>query len=180
MTGARSTIDSTVISMHIQLLRNLESIYLMVFLLLAVFSQGLLAGELPPAVRDLVQNRCIDCHDAVTKKGDLDLDGLRFDPANPENFARWVKIYDRVESGEMPPKKRRVRRRVRSGPRSQRLKQTLNAAEDVRLAGKHRTALRRLTRVEYENHDARPVRHARHRVAGNAAAGRLLARIRQE
>ena len=49
---------------------------------------------------------CVECHDADTKKGNLDLTALRPDFADAENFARWVKLHDRVQSGEMPPAKK--------------------------------------------------------------------------
>ena len=49
---------------------------------------------------------CYDCHDADTHKGNLDLTALKQDFADSENFARWVKVHDRIESGEMPPKKK--------------------------------------------------------------------------
>ena len=39
-------------------------------------------------------------------KGGLDLTALKPDFADAENFARWVKVHDRIESGEMPPKKK--------------------------------------------------------------------------
>ena len=38
------------------------------------------------------------------KLGGLDLTSLPFDPANPTNFAQWVKVHDRLRAGEMPPK----------------------------------------------------------------------------
>ena len=39
-------------------------------------------------------------------KAGLDLTALKFEPADAENFARWVKIHDRIAAGEMPPKKK--------------------------------------------------------------------------
>jgi len=68
--------------------------------LLGAHVPGLRAGDLPAAVRTFIENRCTDCHDADTKKGNLDLSAHNTDFANAESFARWVKIYDRVESGE--------------------------------------------------------------------------------
>ena len=47
---------------------------------------------------------CRKCHDADVQKGGLDLTGLAFD-AKPETVARWVQVLDRVQAGEMPPKK---------------------------------------------------------------------------
>ena len=71
-------------------------------MLLGAFVPALPAAELPPSVRDLISNRCADCHDAETKKGNLDLTAHGADFSNAESFARWVKVYERVETGEMP------------------------------------------------------------------------------
>src|SRR5437764_783427 len=52
------------------------------------------------------EKHCCECHGAAEKKGGLDLTALEVEPANPENFARWLKIHDRIESSEMPPRKK--------------------------------------------------------------------------
>src|SRR5262245_43484804 len=66
-------------------------------LLLAV-AAPLPAADGPPARRFLDQH-CVECHDAEVKKGGLDLNALKFDPANSTNFAKWVLIHDRVVNG---------------------------------------------------------------------------------
>jgi hypothetical protein len=38
-----------------------------------------------------------------SRQGGLGLTKLAYEPANPDNFATWVKIHDRVSAGEMPP-----------------------------------------------------------------------------
>ena len=53
---------------------------------------------------------CFDCHDGDEKKGSLDLTALQSSFSSPENFARWVKVHDRIESGEMPLKKKELSR----------------------------------------------------------------------
>jgi len=108
-------------------------------------------AELPSATSAFLENRCFDCHDAETKKGGLDLTAHTADFANAENFSRWAKIYERIESGEMPPKKKARPTAEEVTPVLAWLKHELTAADDARLAGTGRTALRRLTRVEYEN-----------------------------
>src|SRR5437016_5047916 len=50
---------------------------------------------------------CVECHDATAKRGGLDLTALKLDLANPDNFARWQKVHDRIEAGEMPPRKQK-------------------------------------------------------------------------
>ena len=39
---------------------------------------------------------CYECHDASAKRGGLDLSSLKLELANPENFARWLKIHDQI------------------------------------------------------------------------------------
>jgi mono/diheme cytochrome c family protein len=47
---------------------------------------------------------CSSCHNDVDKEGGLDLTSLQFNPKDSANFLTWVKIHDRVQAGEMPPK----------------------------------------------------------------------------
>lgn len=95
---------------------------------------------------------CAECHDAETKKGDLDLATLGTDLAATETFARWVKVHDRLEAGEMPPKKAKTRPSADEAAKFiAGLKQSLFDADAKRLAGEARTGVRRLTRAEYEN-----------------------------
>ena len=63
-------------------------------------------GKLPPAMGELLDMHCFDCHDDATTKGDLDL--MALDPAATDaaSLAMWTRVLDRVESGEMPPEKR--------------------------------------------------------------------------
>src|SRR3954447_20646833 len=64
------------------------------------------AGGASPgeAVQAFLEDRCLECHDSVRKKGGLDLTELEFDLDDPRSFARWVAVHDRVGAGEMPPK----------------------------------------------------------------------------
>jgi hypothetical protein len=97
------------------------------------------------------ETHCAECHDADSKKGGLDLSALRRDFANPETFARWVKVYDRLDSGEMPPRKKPRPPAAELRAATAWLKDSLAAAERSRPGAGGRTALRRLTRAEYEN-----------------------------
>src|SRR5215475_9082346 len=51
------------------------------------------------------EDHCSRCHNAKLKKGGFDLASLDAEPTTPDTFARWLKVHDRIESGEMPPKK---------------------------------------------------------------------------
>jgi hypothetical protein len=94
---------------------------------------------------------CVDCHDADTRKGNLDLTALKADFSNVDLFPRWVKVYDRIESGQMPPKKKPRPPAGDVQAVTHWLHDSLIAAERARLDPQGRTAIRRLTRGEYEN-----------------------------
>ena len=94
---------------------------------------------------------CTECHDKDTKKGNLDLTALKSDFTDAENFARWVKVHDRIASGEMPPKKKARPPAKDTAVVVKGVRESLLAAEQAKLAGTGRTGLRRLTRAEYEN-----------------------------
>jgi len=104
-----------------------------------------------PQAQPYLEKHCVECHDAETKKGNLDLTALKADFGNPETFSRWVKVYDRVQAGEMPPKKKAAPPAVETQSLLGLLKQSLLIADRARLDARGRTAVRRLTRGEYES-----------------------------
>src|SRR5260221_12557786 len=50
------------------------------------------------------KQHCSDCHDATAKEGGLVLAALSNDLSDAETLRRWVRVFDRVEGAEMPPK----------------------------------------------------------------------------
>jgi hypothetical protein len=117
-------------------------------LVLWTFVAPISAGAQPSA---FFEKHCHGCHDAETKKGGLDLTALKVEPANSENFARWLKVHDRIVSGEMPPRKKARPPAEETAAATKWLHALLVNAEREKTAGQGRTRLRRLTRVEYEN-----------------------------
>jgi hypothetical protein len=112
---------------------------------------GLGARNAAGSASEFFEKHCVECHDADTRKGNLDLTSLKPDFADVETFARWVTVYDRVTAGEMPPKKK-----PRPAPDELKavtawLSDGLISAERTRLDTESRTGVRRLTRGEYEN-----------------------------
>ncbi len=115
----------------------------------------LLAGQPSRAADDptraFFEEHCVACHSAESRKGGLDLLALKSDLNDPETFDRWVKIHDRIASGEMPPKKRDRPPAAEISTVTAWLAQTLNRADRARVDREGGTPLRRLTRAEYEN-----------------------------
>ncbi len=90
---------------------------------------------------------CNDCHSGGEAEGGLRLDELRADLDDLANFAKWERIFDRVQQSEMPPKD--------AGQPDAKHRETFISALQTRLsdshAGRKGTVLRRLNRREYQN-----------------------------
>ncbi len=105
----------------------------------------------PKVTADFLENYCVKCHDDVEKKGDLDLTALTYQPNDPKNFAAWVKVFDRVADGEMPPKKKKQPPASEVAAFTKSLGNSLVTIEAKRVASEGRATQRRLNRFEYEN-----------------------------
>ena len=65
----------------------------------------LIAGVAPAAVPgSFLEQHCYDCHDAETRKGDLDLTALTLDARHLDLL---IKVHDAVERGDMPPREKK-------------------------------------------------------------------------
>ena len=125
----------------------------LLFLLAATFSAAFDVAAAPPfsGADAFIQKSCAACHNASAHSGGLDLTKLAFEPANPDNFAIWVKIHDRVSAGEMPPAAM-----PRPGAESvtqfvKGVSDALTGYERTVVAERGRAQLRRLNAYEYEN-----------------------------
>ncbi|MEM9704383.1 MAG: DUF1587 domain-containing protein, partial [Planctomycetota bacterium] len=93
-----------------------------------------------------VNAHCTDCHAGEFAEAGLDFETLSADLADSATFAKWERVFDRIETGEMPPadypQPSLADKRALLGPLSERLTRA-HAAE-------RETTLRRLNRSEYE------------------------------
>jgi hypothetical protein len=112
------------------------------FLLTCLFSTSLLAA--PPTA--FLEQHCYDCHDAETKKGDLDLTALTMDAQHVDLL---IKVHDAVERREMPPKKKKQPAEAEKAAFVMELEAKLMAMTAPAPGGRIR--LRRVTRVEFQN-----------------------------
>jgi len=94
-----------------------------------------------------LEKHCYECHDDLTQKGGLDLLSLPVDLSDEATQAKWVRIYDRIAKGEMPPKEQ-------PSP-TEGEKRIFRAEVAPSLAAAHEatkgTVLRRLNKREYQN-----------------------------
>jgi mono/diheme cytochrome c family protein len=121
------------------------------FSLLPAMASSSIGAELPVAGRHFLDQHCVECHDAETKKGGLDLTALKFDLANSTNLSTWVLVHDRAASGEMPPKKKARPDAAELETFVKNLSASLTAVERERTAREGRATRRRLNRYEYES-----------------------------
>ncbi|MGC6459383.1 MAG: DUF1592 domain-containing protein [Akkermansiaceae bacterium] len=97
----------------------------------------------------LVEASCINCHDANTDT-QLNFEKLGHDLSDAATLRQWVKIFDQVESGEMPPKKKKRSDPVIEKKALTTLHQHLRDASLAKQIKYGRSPVRRLTRTEYE------------------------------
>src|SRR4051812_6324091 len=128
---------------------RLRLLGLAVLALIAVRPAGAVESAAPDDA--FVSDYCMSCHNDVIKNGRLDLTSLEFEPSDPANLAVWIKVHDRVEAGEMPPRSRARPDATRQNAFVEGLAQSIVTAERVALAGEGRAIQRRLNRQEYEN-----------------------------
>jgi hypothetical protein len=89
---------------------------------------------------------CADCHGNTTQEATLNLSLLPREFGHPEHSRRWLRVHDRIASGEMPPK-------GAEQPTVAERTAVVNVLSESLVAAEQSTPprLRRLTRAEYEN-----------------------------
>ena len=116
-----------------------------------LFASSSAAESLPRTLDVLLENHCLDCHDDVEMKGGLDLFSLDWNLADPHLADIWVKVHDRLASGEMPPKKKsRLEPEERRKAVSE-LAASIVSFQDAEATRQGRSVSRRVNRFEYEN-----------------------------
>src|SRR3954462_549773 len=109
------------------------------------------AGPFDTVIKPLLEERCLDCHDEQTHKAGLRLDNLKPDFRDPKASTTWEHVFDKMASGEMPPKKK-----APIPPRQLETATGLLRAglQSTSLGGQQkqgRVVVRRLNGTEYEN-----------------------------
>ncbi len=98
----------------------------------------------------LVGNSCLDCHDDATQKGDLRLDNLDPVSTDPATMNTWLRVYDQVSSGAMPPKKKAFTPKEIEEFTST-LGDELSLSDEAMQESVGRVVARRLSSSEYQN-----------------------------
>jgi hypothetical protein len=120
-------------------------------LVLLSLSTASLAAELPEATRAFVESHCFDCHDADSARAGFRIDLLTNDFEAGNNANLWKEVMDKINSGQMPPKKK-----PRPDPKeafavASWIAGRLHEMELAAQGAGGRVPMRRMNRVEYAN-----------------------------
>jgi hypothetical protein len=109
------------------------------------------SADLHKEIEPFLENHCYSCHDDFDAEADLNLLDLPFNPSNPENRKIWERVFERVKTGEMPPKKKKRPEAADLAAFLKTIEAPLVEADRLELAKLGRVNVRRLTAQEYEN-----------------------------
>ncbi len=117
---------------------------------------GAAGDEVPKAVMaeqhfDVFEKYCLDCHDADTEKGKVNLDELSFDLGDIESAELWQKILNALNSGEMPPEDKKQLTAEEKTVFLDDLSRQLVTARKIHSDTGGVITMRRLNRREYAN-----------------------------
>lgn len=103
------------------------------------------------SVVPLVSEYCVSCHSHEKKRGDLDLERFRTDPAFSANRELWEKVRDVLETREMPPENKPQPAPANRLAAVRFLDSELARVDASAPPSPGRVTLRRLNRNEYRN-----------------------------
>ena len=110
------------------------------------------SADLKKVVAPFFADHCIKCHGPDKQKGDLRVDDLVIDFDSPKTMGHWEEIMNRINSGDMPPKKE-ARPKVDDISRvADWIAAQLHEAESAKQSSAgEKVAFRKLSRDEYAN-----------------------------
>ena len=98
-------------------------------------------------MRAAFKSHCYDCHGEADPEGGFNFQSLSTDVSDVAVRAKWIRVFDRINLGEMPPAEASALQMAEK----QRVLEPLKGALVSSHAAEKGTTLRRLNRREYEN-----------------------------
>ena len=120
-------------------------------LCICAFVRAETAPTLPEKHFEFLSNYCLDCHDALTEKGSVNLEDLSFQVTNIQEAELWQKVLNTMNSGEMPPEKKKQPEQSEKADFLDALAQTMVDARRSLADTGGEITMRRLNRREYQN-----------------------------
>ena len=127
------------------------------FLILLGMAHSVLADPIiPSSVEPFFEQYCYSCHDEFSEKGDLNLEDMSRKITNTTDAQHWQDILDQLNSGEMPPKITKSKKKVKQ-PSKEELSAAIGDLTEVLFQAQEKfqdsggeKVVRYLTRREYE------------------------------
>ncbi|TWT93090.1 DUF1592 domain-containing protein [Neorhodopirellula pilleata] len=107
--------------------------------------------SIPASSMAFVRANCMDCHDGDSGEGDFDVNALPGDLSDAESIEQWVRVFDRVQNGEMPPPEDAVVDAKELQKFLPPTSQAINQAERLARSQDGRVQGRRLTNQQLQN-----------------------------
>ncbi len=116
-----------------------------------VASRAATSADFDQHLLPYLKSYCTNCHNADKQKGDFRIDTLS-KHVGKENNPQWLEVMERINSGEMPPKKEAKRPSAEESARIvEWITARLKEGEAARMASRANVTYNRLTRDEYVN-----------------------------
>jgi len=103
----------------------------------------------PGSIEPFFETHCYDCHDADNAKADLNLKALSRNIGDSADALNWQDILDKLNAGEMPPKKKRQPAKEELAKVVGDLTESLQAAQKLLRDSGDAIVVRRLNQREY-------------------------------
>ena len=100
---------------------------------------------------DFLEKYCLDCHDSLTEKGEVNLEDLPFQIETIEQAESWQKVLASLNSGEMPPEDKKQPEGAEKADFLDDLAGTMVTALKVFADSGGEITMRRLNKRDYQN-----------------------------
>ncbi|MGC6456819.1 MAG: DUF1592 domain-containing protein [Akkermansiaceae bacterium] len=98
-----------------------------------------------------IETYCLDCHDSASEKGKVNLEEISFKITNIQEAELWQKVLNTMNSGEMPPEKKKQPEPKEKADFLDALAKTMVDARRALSDTGGEITMRRLNRREYQN-----------------------------
>jgi len=118
-------------------------------LLFLIFVVSLTAEPIPKAIQQTLTRYCLDCHDAESQKGELDLERFSTTADIAADAGVWENVLHQLANAEMPPKKKAQPSAAEHREFSRWVQSTLDDIALANAGDPGPVVLRRLSNMEY-------------------------------
>jgi hypothetical protein len=121
-------------------------IYIFIFVSIPLYSEGFVKN-----IKPILEKNCYSCHNSKKDKGDINLKSLPYENIDEANAEIWTLALDMINSGEMPPAKKKRLSTKDLNDTTKWIELALKRTKEELKSKEGYSRLRRLNRTEYRN-----------------------------